>query len=150
MHISLTNTNPEAVPSSEGLDCKESKEKGEKETEHPQPKTLSSNTQEMLDSSQTQILANYFPVTFEPNWCIYQYRVNFFPPCERLSTDEETVMVNSLAELGAFVYKAYPVSCLPGAMFTAERLPEVYRHLIQSLITLNLRCIVSELHIKYL
>ena len=109
----MDNTNPEAVPSSEGLGCKESNEKCEKEAKAPQPKKLSTNTQELLEP---QILTNYFPVTFEPNWCIYQYSVCFFPryECEGLRKDEETLMMNNLSELGTFLYAVNDVPGIPG------------------------------------
>lgn len=33
-----------------------------------------------------KLLANYFPITSYTNWCLYQYRVDFSPEEDRIST----------------------------------------------------------------
>jgi len=33
-----------------------------------------------------KLLANYFPITSYTNWCLYQYRVDFNPEEDRIST----------------------------------------------------------------
>lgn len=36
--------------------------------------------------SEVRLLANYFPITSYTNWCLYQYRVDFDPEEDRIST----------------------------------------------------------------
>jgi len=33
-----------------------------------------------------KLLANYFPITSYTNWCLYQYRVDFSPEEDRISS----------------------------------------------------------------
>ncbi|XP_050528664.1 piwi-like protein Siwi [Daktulosphaira vitifoliae] len=60
------------------------------ETEHfraPRPESsLGEKGKKGSSGTEVKLLANYFPITSYTTWCLYQYRVDFDPQEDRLST----------------------------------------------------------------
>ncbi|KAL5239075.1 hypothetical protein ACI65C_006486 [Semiaphis heraclei] len=52
---------------------------------------------------QVKLLANYFPITSYTNWCLYQYRVDFDPEEDRIST-KRGLLSQHRERLGGYLF----------------------------------------------
>jgi aubergine len=50
-----------------------------------------------------KLLANYFPITSYTNWCLYQYRVDFNPEEDRIST-KRALIAQHRERLGGYLF----------------------------------------------
>lgn len=68
-----------------------------------------------------QLFANYFPITTYTNWSLYQYRVDFNPEMDRIST-KRGLLAQHRERLGGYLFDGSmlfsgsrydpPVSCI--------------------------------------
>lgn len=77
----------------------------------------------ILGSSGTPVSlqSNYFKLISAPDWCLYQYSVEFSPPEDRTIT-RKGLLRKHKEEFGAYVFDGT-------TLFTSKQIPEVKFHL---------------------
>lgn len=70
----------------------------------PRPESSLGNVGKKGTSGQpVKLLANYFPITSYTNWCLYQYRVDFNPEEDRIST-KRGLLAQHRERLGGYLF----------------------------------------------
>ncbi|XP_058801648.1 piwi-like protein Siwi [Phymastichus coffea] len=78
------------------------------------PQTL--NSKKGTVGERVQLQANYFKLSSQPDWCIYQYRVDIAPELERTS-DRKALLKTHKSALGGYIFDGT-------VLYTSNPLPQ--------------------------